>query len=359
MARLHVFALAHTVSNKKYGLCAYTGKVQRFCKMMSERGHEVIHYGNEGSDDLGELTEHVEVFSVEDQDRLFGGQEWYEKKIWHAAPLSGHHVNLWNNKAVRRARKRIVGRPDEFLCLIMGRGQESIAHALNGTAAVEFGVGYEGVFTQRRCFESYAWMHHVYGLQAQRTGIWYDAVVPNYFDPGDFEFRAKKSDYFLFLGRMTHQKGYQIAVDVTRELGAKLVIAGAPGEKPSKDDHVEYAGIADVAKRRELLAGAKALFVPTHYLEPFGGVVVEAGFSGTPVITSDWGAFPETVAHGITGFRCRSFKQFLNAAMHVDQISPERCLENAQIYTMGNVAPLYEQYFDMISSPSWYAGITR
>lgn len=359
MAKLHVFALPHTASSKKYGVCAYTGKVQRFCKMMSDRGHEVIHYGNEGSEDLGEKTTHVQIFSHADMLRYYSAEGWFRGGIWFAAPLHGPTVDEWNKRAVHAARQRVTGRQDEFLCLIMGHGQKAIADGLSSTVAVEFGVGYEGTFTHRRCFESYAWMHHVYGLQQQKDGIWYDSVVPNYFDPSHFEFREKKSDYFLFMSRLTHRKGYQIAVDVTRELGAKLIIAGAPGEQPSMDAHVEYVGIADLEKRRELLAGAKALFAPTHYLEPFGGVVIEAGFSGTPVITSDWGAFPETVKGGVTGFRCRTFKEFVFAAENAGELDPSLCCGNAQKYSMKNIGPLYDRYFSMLSTGDWYSGMTR
>lgn len=363
MAKLHVFALAHTASSKKYGVCAYTGKVQRFCKMMSDRGHEVIHYGNEGSEDLGEKTTHVQIFSKADQERFYGQEEWFQKGIWFAAPLHGATVDEWNRRAVYAAQQRTTGRKDEFVCLIMGRGQMSIAEGLSTTTAVEFGVGYEGTFTQRRCFESYAWMHHVYGLQGTKDGIWYDSVVPNYFDPEDFTYRESKDShvpYFLFMSRLTHRKGYQTAIDVTRHIGAKLVIAGAAGETPRDDAHVEYVGIAGLEQRRELLAGARALFVPTYYLEPFGGVVIEAGFSGTPVITTDWGAFPETViAVGgcdDTGFRCRTFKEFIQATENICDISPAACRHNAETrYSMDAIGPKYDRYFDMLSSPSWYA----
>lgn len=355
MAKLHVFALAHTASSKKYGVCAYTGKVQRFCKMMSERGHEVIHYGNAGSEDLGEKTTHVEIFSKEDQENFYGKEDWYQKGIWFTAPLHGPVVDEWNKRAAYAAQQRTTGRRDEFVCLIMGRGQMAIAEALSTTQAVEFGVGYEGTFTERRCFESYAWMHHVYGLQQKKDGVWYDSVVPNYFDPEDFEFRQNKSDYFLFMSRMTHRKGFQTAIDVTRHIGARLVIAGAPGDKARDDAHVEYVGIADLEKRRHLLAGAKALFVPTYYLEPFGGVVIEAGFSGTPVITTDWGAFPETVIHGATGYRCRTFKEFVQATAEVGDLSPGVIRANAECYSMDAIGPKYDRYFEMLSSPDWYS----
>ena len=39
--------------------------------------------------------------------------------------------------------------------------------------------------------------------------------------------------------------------------------------------------------------------------------------SGTPVIATNWGVFPETVIHGLTGWRCRTLEEFEWAAQNV------------------------------------------
>ena len=84
-----------------------------------------------------------------------------------------------------------------------------------------------------------------------------------------------KEDYFLFLGRVYEGKGIQIAMQVTEKIGAKLKVAGQNPENIKFPAHVEFVGYADVEKRKELMSKAKASFVCSMYVEPFGGVQVE------------------------------------------------------------------------------------
>jgi hypothetical protein len=87
--------------------------------------------------------------------------------------------------------------------------QKPIADAFPANMTVEFGVGYTGVFSKYRVFESYAHMHYVYGLLKDDSGHFFDAVIPNYFEPERFPFKEEKEDYFWPTPGPKGPKSYQ------------------------------------------------------------------------------------------------------------------------------------------------------
>jgi len=122
---------------------------------------------------------------------------------------------------------------------------------------------------------------------------------------------------------------------------------------------VRYVGTVGAEERNELMGNAKALFVPTYYIEPFGGVAVEAQLCGTPVITTDWGVFSENMVHGVTGYRCRTYDDFLWAAQNAPSLDPYACREFAETnYSIKRVSKMYEKYFqnlmDLSHDDGWY-----
>ena len=161
----------------------------------------------------------------------------------------------------------------------------------------------DGGFAPYRIFESNTILSAYHGQSSIKTSInnfWYDAVIPNAYDPEDFTYRVEKGDYFLFLGRQTSAKGAHIAEQIAKEAGIKLIAAGA-GDHKFKD-HVASVGVVGPQARAQLLATSKAVLCPSTFMEPFCGVQIEAMLSGTPVISSDWGAFTEYIV-GLTGYR--------------------------------------------------------
>jgi len=353
--RFHVLGLPHTVTSKEYSACAYTQKVVKFGQMMVDRGHEVIHYGHEDSDLV--CTEHVTVTTNQDLEKAYGNYDW--RKNFYRFDTGDHAYQTFYKNAIREVGTR--KRKNDFILPFWGSGTRPVCDAHPDLICVEPGIGYAGGHWARwKIFESYAIYHAYCGLESVGScrQDWYDAVIPNYFDPGDFDYRSEKDDYFLFLGRVYSGKGIDVAIQATEATGQNLVIAGQNPDNLSFPAHVEFAGYADVERRRQLMSRAKGAFVASQYLEPFGGVQIEMLMSGTPTITTDWGSFAENNLHGITGYRCRTFDQFCWAAEHIDRIKPENCRSWAENFTLDRVAPIYEEYFqsvmDVHIGAGWY-----
>jgi glycosyltransferase involved in cell wall biosynthesis len=351
--RFHVLGFPHTFTHPEFTACAYTEKLRKFIKMMAPRGHELIHYGNEGS---VVDCEPVEILTEIERASFFGGhdrQKLYDLQ-WDPKET---YWRVFNQRAVSELKKRV--RRGDFILSLAGNCHQPIAEAFPGSFQgpapskffVEFGIGYYGTFSRYRVYESETHRSWCMG-RADYKSVDYDtAVVNNYWDMADFprlRRDPKRGDFYLFMGRIIDVKGWHIAVEVTQELGANLVLAGqgAPANLPP---HVRNFGHATAKDRNYLMTQAIATFAPTQYLEPFGGVAVEAQLCGTPCITSDAGVFPETVA---AEWRCASHREYLDAAKRALQVTPAQrtaIRKNAVArWSLGAIAPQYERYFQRL-----------
>lgn len=316
--------------------------------MMKSLDHEVFLYSSEIADDVA--TEHITCITENERLTSLGGRHYTEASFNPNDP----HWLKFNVKVIEGIKVR--RQPKDFICVIGGTAHKPIADALPDMMTVEFGIGYPGTFAKFRVFESYAWMHTVYGASAgdaNTDGHWFDEVIPNYYDISEFPLEIEKDDYYLFVGRLIDRKGWHIAQEVCDFLDVPFKVAG-PGEFSG---YGEYLGVVGHDERNKLMSKAKAVFVPTQYIEPFGGVAIEAMLCGTPIITTDWGAFTETNIPGVTGWRCRTFSEFLQAAQRVDELDPVLIRKMAEKYSMEKIGLQYENYFERLLTlwdDGWY-----
>lgn len=362
--RFHVLGVPHTKTTKEYSACAYTQKALKFCKMMGSRGHTVIHYGVEGSEPP--YAEQVNVVPDAIFQSVYGIHPFHEKYFRY--DTNDICYQTFYKNAIDEINKR--KQPGDFLLPFWGHGVKPICDAVDDIITVEPGMGYAYGFADYRVYESYALMHAEYGLDSVEYchPQWYWRVIPNYFDLDEFDYNPDfssrlKEPYFLFLSRIGEEKGIHIALEICKELSIKLVVAGQLSEQYSNfkwPDYVEYVGYADVNKRSNLMRNAVALIVASTYVEPFGGVQVESLLTGTPAITTDWGAFTENNIEGVTGYRCHNLYDFVTAAKNCleGKIKPEDCRKQGEKFSLENIAPLYEKFFwditNIYTGKGWY-----
>lgn len=359
--KIHIYSLPHMPvihDDPKTVCCAYTTKIWLLCKKLMEEGHEVIHYGVEGSHIP--CTENIEYIPRSLWEKCYGSKS--EKSFY--IHDSKNEVYLYAAKHLpEEINSRIVDPKNEIVLASFGGWSEEL-YKINKAALVEFGVGYEVPFTYYRAFESYAWQHSIYGKRNELVSFkgWHDAVIPGYVDPTEFDYSDQKENYLLFVGRIMDTKGVMVAAQLAKHYGLKLKIAGNGNVDwihPEYTDTIEYLGVVGVEEKRKLYAKAKATLCMTHYVEPFGNVHIESLISGTPVIGTDWGVYSETLPHGEVGFRVRTWEDYRYAIEHLHEISPKKCREWAMAtWTLDGVYPKFNAYFkkcvEHFNTQTWY-----
>lgn len=362
---LHLLGIPHTVSfDDRYSHCAFTTKVNRFVPMMQSVDYEVIHYGtvNVSIDPKCECA-HI-FFPPSDLEKRTKFDP--ESRNFVGNHIGGELYKEFNERLAILLDERV--QPGDMICCPFGP-----AHlpALQSSEAakkafwVETGIGYEQTFAKYRVFESSAWMHYHYGkqqaLSGNNRGSDYDWVIPNYFDIAEWKPSYSPGKYVLYFGRIGEAKGMDIVREIAlRRPDLKFVVCGQGDGTPWLTPNMELRAPVHGKKRNELLQDAIVVLVPSRYVEPFGGVAVEAMLCGRPVLASAFGAFSETLAPQC--FSCRTLSEWLRGIKWCEGDSQSDYVQIRKFaeerFNMRHLALQYHRAFKQISQLSgagWYS----
>ena len=141
------------------------------------------------------------------------------------------------------------------------------------------------------------------GLPSERI-----AVKPNFLapDPGT---GAHERDSFVFVGRLSEEKGLQVLLDAWSRapLALPLEIVGDGPERrlvamhAEQSRYIERLGLLPRADVLTVMKSVRALVFPSLWYEGWPVTIIEAFACGLPVIASRLGAMAEMVEDGRTG----------------------------------------------------------
>jgi glycosyltransferase involved in cell wall biosynthesis len=240
------------------------------------------------------------------------------------------------------------------VCAAMLRGNPPVVHTLHGP------------WTElTRLFYSTAARHvHLVAVsdaqRANNTDVPYQGTVYNGIDLAAYPYQEANDDYLVYIGRANRDKGPKEAITIARRAGLPLKMVLKKGEPPEKEyfEHeVQPILASDIElfenitheQKVELLGRATAMIFPIRWPEPFGLVMTEAMACGTPVITTNWGAAPELVDDGVTGFRRDGDDDLVEAVGRVRELDPAACRQRVEkLFSAEAMVRGYEEIYQAL-----------
>lgn len=133
-------------------------------------------------------------------------------------------------------------------------------------------------------------------------------VNPYGIDPQSIESRYDHDGYFLFVGRLSEEKGIETIVRAAKlipDVPFKIVGRGPEMERLHRladgVENVEFVGFRMGDELVQLYRGARAVLLPSRVQENFPLALLEAMAAGKPVIASDVGGVSEIVEDRVNG----------------------------------------------------------
>lgn len=218
---------------------------------------------------------------------------------------------------------------------------------------------YEGTADEVNILKQFKQQNFVSISNSQRDcDLNFVATVYNGIPLNEYGFEPQTGGYLFWSGRLMEKKGVREAMEIAKKFGMKLKIAGVvtDGEFFEKEinphidgEQIEYLGELTAEDMNQLYQGAYATLFPISWKEPFGLVMAESMACGTPVVAFNFGAVPEVLSHGKTGFVVSSVDEAVEALKKIPSISRGDCRKRVEDrFTVEKMTDGYEKVYKAI-----------
>lgn len=185
-----------------------------------------------------------------------------------------------------------------------------------------------------------------------------DRVILNGVPIHRIPWEGNPDPYVMFAGRLSREKGAHIAIDIAKDAGIPIVVAGPTYDKEyekeeirsrTESEGVRMLGHLSRATVWRFMSRAQAVIVPSLWDEPFGLVAAEANAAGAPVLATKRGGLAETLEEGVTGFYIdpsdtRSAARALHRSSELDRKEIRRRAEER--FSLARMALSYEEVYE-------------
>ncbi|HLK07039.1 MAG TPA: glycosyltransferase [Candidatus Angelobacter sp.] len=196
-------------------------------------------------------------------------------------------------------------------------------------------------------------------------------VVPNGIALDCFEAagdvaQANDRQGLLWLGRICEEKAPHLALDIARQVGLPITIAGQiypfsyhqqyfereVASRLQSVPNARFISAPPAELKRQLLRESQALLITSMAEETSSLVAMEAAASGTPVVAFRKGAHAEVVRDGVTGLLVEDVPQAVLALQKISAIDPKTCVRYAQKnFSAAKMAERYSSLYKRLADP--------
>jgi glycosyltransferase involved in cell wall biosynthesis len=296
---------------------------------------------------------------------LFAPKDWktkakliptLEKSLWNIKNFSKQPVRVRNNMIISSQVKILSYQKDFDIIHLHSQGYAyavGINLSVPSVLSLHSHIGL-GEFQQIKK----TGVHIVSLSDSQQEKIKTEATIWNGVPVEKIKYSAKKGKYLIAIGRLTNQKGIDVAIQIAKKAGKKLLIFGRIGNSEERQEYfankikpfidgkqIIYKGEVSHERIYDYLRNAEALLFTIKGSEICPMVVAESLACGTPIIGTRIKPLLEILKDKKTAFLSDDINKLVKCVKNINNFDRQACRTYAEKYFDSSV--MAEKYLEL------------